>query len=72
MARFAAPSSGTRLNRTIIQAPDKSGQAKDLPPRHGHCGADFDLAKKGRYGVMCRFELPDGKVRSAKSWYEIK
>jgi hypothetical protein len=55
-----------------IQAPDKSEQTKDLSAMHGHFGADFDLAKKGKYGVMCRFKLPDGKVRSAKFWYDIK
>jgi hypothetical protein len=55
-----------------IQAPDKSEQTKELPAMHGHFGADFNLAKKGKYGVMCRFKLPDGKVRSAKFWHEIK
>ena len=55
-----------------MQAPDKTEQTKDLPAMHGHFGADFDLAKKGKYGVMCRFKLPDGKVRSAKFWYEVK
>lgn len=55
-----------------VQAPDKTEQIKDLPAMHGHFGADFDLAKKGKYGVMCRFKLPDGKVRSAKFWYEVK
>lgn len=55
-----------------VQAPDKTEQTRDLPAMHGHFGADFDLAKKGKYGVMCRFKLPDGKVRSAKFWYEVK
>ena len=55
-----------------VQAPDKSEQTKDMPGMHGHFGADFELAKKGKYGVMCRFKLPDGKVRSAKFWYEVK
>jgi hypothetical protein len=55
-----------------IQAPDKSEQTNELPAMHGHFGADFDLAKKGKYGVMCRFKLADGKVRSAKFWYEVK
>jgi len=55
-----------------VQAPDKSEQAKDMPGMHGHFGADFDLAKKGKYGVMCKFKLPDGKVRSSKFWYEVK
>jgi len=55
-----------------ILAPDKTEQTKDLSAMHGHFGADFELVKKGKYGVMCRFKLPDGKVRSAKFWYEIK
>ncbi|NJD90702.1 MAG: hypothetical protein FIA91_04160 [Geobacter sp.] len=55
-----------------VQGPDKAEQTKDLPAMHGHFGADFDLAKKGKYGVMCKFKLPDGKVRSAKFWYEVK
>jgi hypothetical protein len=55
-----------------VQSPDKSEQTKEMPGMHGHFGADFDLAKKGKYGVMCRFKLPDGKVRSAKFWHEIK
>lgn len=55
-----------------VQAPDKSEQSKDMPGMQGHFGADFELAKKGKYGVMCRFKLPDGKVRSSKFWYEVK
>lgn len=55
-----------------VQAEDKTVQTKDLPAMHGHFGADFDLAKKGKYGVMCKFKLPDGKVRSSKFWYEVK
>ncbi len=55
-----------------IQAPDKSEQTKDLSAIHGHFGADFELAKKGKYGVMCRFKLSDGKVRSSKFWYKVK
>lgn len=55
-----------------VQSPDKTEQTKDLPGMHGHFGADFQLAKKGKYGVMCKFKLPDGKVRSAKFWYEVK
>jgi len=58
--------------RVKVLAPDKSEQAKDLPGMHGHFGADFELAKKGKYGVMCKFKLADGKVRSARFWYEVK
>ena len=55
-----------------IQNPDKSEQTKDLMGMQGHFGADFNLSKKGKYGVMSKFELKDGKVRSAKFWYTVK
>ena len=55
-----------------VQAPDKSAQAKELMGMEGHFGADFDLSQKGKYGVMCKFQLKDGKVRSAKFWYTVK
>lgn len=55
-----------------VQNPDKSDQSKDLMGMHGHFGADFDLSKKGKYGVMSKFQLKDGKVRSSKFWYSVK
>ncbi len=55
-----------------IQNPDKTDQSKDLMGMKGHFGADFDLSKKGKYGVMSKFQLKDGKVRSAKFWYTVK
>lgn len=55
-----------------VQNPDKSAQSKDLMGMQGHFGADFDLSKKGKYGVMCKFQLKDGKVRSSKFWYTAK
>ena len=55
-----------------VQGPDKADQTKDLMAMQGHFGADFALAKKGKYGVMAKFKLKDGKVRSAKFWYEVK
>ena len=55
-----------------VQNPDKSDQTKDLMGMHGHFGADFDFSKKGKYGVMCKFQLKDGKTRSAKFWYTVK
>ncbi len=55
-----------------VQNPDKSDQSKVLMGMQGHFGADFDLSKKGKYGVMCKFQLKDGKTRSAKFWYTIK
>jgi len=55
-----------------VQAPDKSDQSKDLMGMHGHFGADFVMSKKGKYGVMSKFKLADGKVRQAKFWYTVK
>lgn len=55
-----------------VQGPDKKDVTKELMGMQGHFGADFDLSKKGKYGVMCRFQLKDGKVRSAKFWYTVK
>lgn len=55
-----------------VQGPDKSEQTKDLMAMEGHFGADFVMAKKGKYGVMAKFKLTDGKTRSAKFWYSVK
>jgi len=30
------------------------------------------MGKKGKYGVMSKFRLKDGKIRSAKFWYVVK
>ncbi len=54
-----------------IVAPDKSEQIKDLPAMDGHFGADFAMPAPGRYGVMARFKLADGKVRNSKFWYAV-
>jgi len=55
-----------------VQAPDKTDQTKDMTGMQGHFGVDLTLAKKGKYGVMCKFKLLDGKVRSSKFWYTVK
>lgn len=55
-----------------VQGPDKSEQTKELMAMQGHFGADVTLAKKGKYGIMSKFKLTDGKVRTAKFWYEVK
>jgi hypothetical protein len=76
MVEFKDAKSGKALSEgdvTIkVQAPDKSEQTKDLMGMEGHFGADFDLSKKGKYGVMSKFQLKDGKVRSSKFWYTVK
>jgi opacity protein-like surface antigen len=55
-----------------VQNPDKSDQTKELMGMQGHFGADFDFTKKGKYGVMAKFQFKDGKTRSAKFWYTVK
>lgn len=55
-----------------VQNPDKSVQTKELMGMQGHFGADFTLSQKGKYGVMCKFQLKDGKTRQAKFWYTVK
>lgn len=55
-----------------VQNPDKSAQTKELMGMHGHFGADFELSKPGKYGVMCKFQLKDGKIRQAKFWYPVQ
>lgn len=55
-----------------VLAPDKTEQTKNLAAMQGHFGADFEMGKKGRYGVMSKFKLKDGKVRQAKFWYTVK
>jgi hypothetical protein len=55
-----------------VQGPDKTELTKDLMGMQGHFGADFDLSQKGKYGVMCKFQLKDGKVHNAKFWYTVK
>ena len=76
MVEFKDAKSGKALTegevKVKVQGPDKAEQTKDLMGMQGHFGADFDLAKKGKYGVMCKFKLADGKVRQAKFWYTVK
>jgi hypothetical protein len=76
MVEFKDSKSGAALTEGEVtlklQGPDKSTQVKELMGMQGHFGADFDLSKKGKYGVMAKFKLKDGKVRSAKFWYTVK
>jgi hypothetical protein len=61
-----------------VIAPDKSEQVKDLMSMGGMAGmeagfgADFDFSKKGKYGVIAKFKLAEGKMRNAKFWYTVK
>lgn len=82
MVEFTDAKSGKNLSegevKVKIQAPDKTAQEKDLMGMAGMSGmgagfgADLVMDKKGKYGVMTRFKLKDGKVRSAKFWYTVK
>jgi opacity protein-like surface antigen len=76
MVEFKDAKTGKALTegevKVKVQNPDKSDQAKDLMGMQGHFGADFDLSQKGKYGVMCKFQLKDGKSHQAKFWYTVK
>ncbi len=76
MVVFTDVKSGKKLSegdvKVKVMAPDKSEQTKDLMGMEGGFGSDFTLAQKGKYGVMCKFQLKDGKERSAKFWYTVK
>jgi hypothetical protein len=76
MLMFADAKTGKPLNEGTVKikivAPDKSEQLKSLEGMGGHFGADFAMGAKGKYGIMAKFQLKDGKVRSSKFWYEVK
>ena len=55
-----------------VVGPDKAEQVKDLMGMGGGFGSDFTLPKKGKYGVMAKFKLADGKVRIVKFRYTVK
>jgi len=55
-----------------VQSPDKNVQVRQMMAMHGHFGADFIMKAKGKYGVMCKFKVKDGKVRQAQFWYTVK
>jgi hypothetical protein len=82
MVEFTDAKSGKNLSEgtvTVkIMAPDKSEQTKELMAMPGMegmgagFGSDLEMPKKGKYGVMTKFKLADGKVRSVKFWYTVK
>jgi len=73
---FKDVKSGKALTEGVVkvkvQGPDKKEATKEMMGMKGHFGADFEMGKKGKYGVMCKFQLKDGKVRSSKFWYTVK
>jgi hypothetical protein len=76
MVMFTDAKSGKQLGegevKLKVQGPDKSEQVKDLMGMEGGFGSDFSLSKSGKYGVMAKFKLSDGKVRTVKFWYTVK
>lgn len=76
MVTFKDAKSGKTLSegevKVKVMGPDKSEQTKDLMGMEGGYGADFAMPMKGKYGVMAKFKLADGKVRSVKFWYTVK
>lgn len=76
MVEFKDAKTGKALTegevKVKVQGPDKVEQVKDMMGMEGHFGADFDLSKKGKYGVMTKFKLKDDQVRSSKFWYTVK
>jgi hypothetical protein len=76
MVVFTDAKSGKQLKEGAVtvkvQGPDKTEQVKDLMGMEGGFGSDFTLPNKGKYGVMAKFKLADGKVRSVKFWYTVK
>ena len=76
MVVFTDAKSGKQLKegevKVKVQGPDKSEQVKALMGMEGGFGADFTMPNKGKYGVMARFKLADGKVRNVKFWYTVK
>ena len=76
MVGFTDDKSGNELSKgeakVKVQGPDKSEQVKDLMAMEGGFGSDFTMPEKGKYGVMAKFKLNDGKVRSVKFWYNVK
>ncbi len=76
MVEFKEAKTGKSLTEGEVKmkvlGPDKGEQTKELMGMQGHFGADFNLSQKGKYGVMCKILLKDGKVRSSKFWYTVK
>ncbi len=76
MVTFRDAKTGKPLSKgeaTIkVMGPDKAEQVKDLMAMGEGFGANFTMSKKGKYGVMAKFKLADGKVRTVKFWYTVK
>ncbi len=76
MVMFTDARTGKMLSegegKVKIAAPDKSEQVKTMMGMEGGFGADVNLSAKGKYGIMTKCKLADGKVRTVKFWYTVK
>jgi hypothetical protein len=76
MVMFTDAKSGKQLGEgevsVKVQGPDKSEQVKELMGMEGGFGSDFTMPQTGKYGIMAKSKLKDGKVRSVKFWYTAK
>jgi hypothetical protein len=76
MVVFTDAKSGGKLSEGVVtvkvMGPDKKEQVKDLMGMEGGFGSDFTMPEKGKYGVMTKFKLADGKVRNVKFWYTVR
>ena len=76
MVTFRDAKSGREISqgevRLKVMGPDGKEQVKDLMGMEGGFGSDFTMPEKGRYGIMAKFKLKDGKIRSVKFWYTVK
>jgi hypothetical protein len=76
MVVFSDAKSGAKLSEgevnVKIVGPDKKEQVKELVSMEGGFGSDFTMPEKGKYGIMTKFKLKDGKVRSVKFGYVVK
>lgn len=76
MVMFTDAKSGKTLSEgevTVkVVAPDKKEEVKALMGMEGGFGDDFVMVKPGKYGVLAKFKLKDGKTRSTKFWYTVK
>ena len=76
MVTFTDAKTGKMLSegevKVKIAGPDKSEQVKTMMGMEGGFGADVNLSAKGKYGIMTKCKLADGKVRTVKFWYTVK
>ncbi len=76
MIMFTDAKTGKMLSegevKVKIAGPDKSEQVKTMMGMKGGFGADVNLSAKGKYGIMTKCKLADGKIRTFKFWYTVK